>query len=426
MSAPVEARAGDRVTGALLVVSLAFGWLLFGSGPVIPRLQAEYDISRTVASLHSVAFAVGNVAAALFTVAIMRRTRRGGAIVVGLAGMAVGAVAITAGPSLGGAGLATSVVGFGLAGAAGTLVSTGTAAIVDARHGAASGGVLSAIHGTGAIAGLLAPLAIGATIAVGLTWRTGLAVHVLLAAVGIALVVPLLEDPHLREGPPAAVSGVAARGSGAGARGSGGAMPVRFWVILVVLMAGIACEFAFGVWSGDLLLERTPLGPAGSTASVSGVIAGMAVGRLLLARVAGRAGAGRVLLIASAVVAVGWVMVWSATLASVGSAWLAVTGLVVSGLGIGAFFPIGMAWLIRESLGRPEAAVARLNVGGGAASGLMPFALGFAADRVGVHTAFLLVPAVVGVAVIALLTLHGRARQQSDSRVVSWARRSVG
>lgn len=404
MSAPIRTRAGDRVTGALFVVSIAFGWLLFGSGPIIPRLQAEYDVSRTVASLHSVAFAAGSVLAALFTVALIRRTRRGGALVLGQVGLALGAMAIIAGPWLGRDGLALSIAGFGIAGAAGTLVSAGTAAIVNSRHGARSSTVLSAIYGTAAVAGLLAPLAIGVTIGLGLTWRVGFGIHILLAAVGIALVVPLLSDPQLRDGPSAATVSAAGRPS------RGAAMPTRFWVVLVVLMAGVALEFAFAVWSGDLLGERTPLGAAGSTAAVSGVIGGMAAGRLLLARVGRGTAAGRVLFVSSGVVAGGWSMVWLATLATVGSSWLAVVGLVVSGLGIGAFFPIGLAWLIRESLGRPEAAVARLNIGGGAASGVMPFALGFVADRVGVHSAFLLVPCVLGVAVLALFGLHARAR----------------
>jgi len=341
---------------------------------------------------------------ALFTLAIMRRTRRGGALVHGLAGMSLGAVAICAGPLVGGYGLALSILGFGVAGAAATLVSTGTTAIVDARHGAASGSVLSAIHGTGAIAGLLAPAAIGATIAIGLTWRVGLLVHVPLALVGIVLILRSWHDPFLRDGPPPAVVAHPSN-----PRGRAEPMPLRFWAVLAVLMVGVSLEFAFTVWSGALLQERTPLTTAGSTAAVSGVLVGMASGRLLLARLARGMAPRAVLSTSAGVVTVGWAVLWVATLPPVGSAELAIAGLVLSGLGIGAFFPIGLAWLVKQSLGRPEAATARLNIGGGVASGVMPFALGFLADRIGVHLAFLLVPGVIVVAVVVLAGLRERA-----------------
>jgi hypothetical protein len=309
------------------------------------------------------------------------------------------------GPWLGDAGLAVSVAGYGLAGFAGAAVATSVAAMVDAKHGAAGGAVLSFFHGTGAAAGLVAPLAIGAGIALGYTWRPGFLL--LLAFLGVALVLigRVRHDATLAGGPAPRAAGVRGPGVAAGAR-----MPRRFWIVLVVVMAGVALEFFFTVWSGDLVMERTGLSEAAATAAVSGVIGGMAAARLVVARFAARRPTGAFMLVGAAVVFTGWTLVWVATLAAVGSAEMALVGLVVAGLGIGAFYPLGTMWLVAESGGRPEAGLAWLALGTGVASGAGPLALGTVADVVGVHSAFLLVPAVVGVAVIGLAVLARRGR----------------
>ncbi len=394
---------------SLLVMSFSFGWFLFGSGAIVPRLQDEYDINRTVASLHSVAMAVATVGVAVAIVPVLRRIRRGGALAFGGAAMALGAVFVVVAPSLGPVGLGLSILGFACAGGGSALVSTGTTGVVDARHGPRAGSVLSAVHGVGAVAGVAAPLVIGAGIALGLTWRPGFLIHSVLMAGALVLFARVWSHEDLRAGPPPAAVDA----------GPPTPMPLRFWIILVVVMSGVGLEFAFTVWAGDLLVERTAMSAAAATAVIAGVVGGMAIGRLALSRAARRVSPGTVMSVACVVVLVGWSLVWTATLASVSSAPLAVSGLIVSGVGIGAFFPLGVAWLVAESLGRPEAASARLTIGAGVASGIAPFALGAAADQVGVHTAFVLVPVVVAIAIATLAVL---ARGQSaDVRLATVA-----
>lgn len=387
----------DDVTAAVFAFNLVFAWFLFAQAPLIPRLQDEFGVSRSIASLHSVAMAVGTIVGALVMVPMLRRLRRGGGLVWGGAGLAAGAVAIAVGPWLGAAGLAVSISGYGLAGFAGAAVATAVAAMVDARHGESGGAVLSFFHGTGASAGLVAPLAIGAGIALGLTWRPGFLLVLVFLGVALVLIGRVRHDPALADGPAARV----ARAS----RVAGARMPRRFWVVLGVVMAGVALEFFFTVWSGDLVLERTGLSEAGSTAAVSGFIGGMAVARLVAARIAAGRPTAPFMVVGAAVVLAGWSVVWIATLESVGSAAMALAGLVIAGLGIGAFFPLGTMWLVAESGGRPEAGLAWLALGTGVASGAGPFALGTVADAVGVHSAFLLVPAMAAVAVVGLAVL---------------------
>ncbi|NTW40610.1 MAG: MFS transporter, partial [Cellulomonadaceae bacterium] len=83
---------------------------------------------------------------------------------------------------------------------------------------------------------------------------------------------------------------------------------------------------------------------------------------------------------------------WTAT-----SPVVAVAGLVVAGLGYGTHYPLSIALALRWSTGGPDPAQARATLGTGAAVGLAPFLLGSAADVVGPHTAFLLVPILIAV-----------------------------
>jgi nitrate/nitrite transporter NarK len=67
---------------------------------------------------------------------------------------------------------------------------------------------------------------------------------------------------------------------------------------------------------------------------------------------------------------------------------------------------------VAASGGRPDRAAGMLSIAAGLASGVAPFALGAMADRIGTHTAFLLVPALLAVAAAGVLVnLRNRPAQ---------------
>jgi MFS family permease len=99
----------------------------------------------------------------------------------------------------------------------------------------------------------------------------------------------------------------------------------------------------------------------------------------------------------------GWTILWTATTPA-----LAMVGLVVSGLGYGAQYPLSVALLLATAPHRPDAIQGRATLAAGLAVGLAPFALGALADQFGTHRAFLLVPVVALVGGAAALA-GGRA-----------------
>ena len=78
-----------------------------------------------------------------------------------------------------------------------------------------------------------------------------------------------------------------------------------------------------------------------------------------------------------------------------------VTG-IACGLGVAAYFPLGLARAIAASGGRPDRASARVGLGAAVASGSGPIVLGALADSGGIHRAMLVVPALIAVAAVGI------------------------
>ena len=80
-------------------------------------------------------------------------------------------------------------------------------------------------------------------------------------------------------------------------------------------------------------------------------------------------------------------------------------GLAVCGLGNAVHFPLGIALAVAHSGGQPELALSRTTYAICIALSVAPFALGAIADRVGPHTAILLVAGFLAVSATAVTRL---------------------
>src|SRR5437764_940373 len=177
---------------------------------------------------------------------------------------------------------------------------------------------------------------------------------------------------------------------------------VTLWTGLVGLSASIG-----GFWVVRPLWGTLPLAVVASLFGTFVVIILMAaladhhggVGPAALSE-ANAVGAGIGLLAPSAA---GFALCWLAPFA-----WPAIAGLVVLGLGNALHFPLVIALLIAHSDGQPDLAVSRSTTASSLAFGVAPFVLGVVADRVGPHTAFLLVPLFLAGAATAAWRLRGR------------------
>ncbi len=369
----------DRTTWMVYALLAIYGYFLYGFGPSVPLLRDELGVSRAVGALHATAMAVGAVIGALVGERVVRAIGRRAILWTGLGLLCVGVVGYCAVRLL-----AVTLVSALVCSLAGTFILNGVNATLMEHHRSGGPAAISEANGGAGAAGIVAPLVVGAAVTVGLGWRAGLLVTLLLAAVA-AVAFHRVRVPEPDPVDPADHPD--------GAR----SLPRRFWITWVVLLCVVGVEFCLSLWSSDLLRSRTGLTSGAATAGFSAVLVGLTVSRFVGGRLAIRRDVDWVLARGLVVLLLGFTLFWVAR-----TPWLAVAGLAVAGLGLGVQYPLAVGRAIGSAAGRTDLAATRASLAAGIASGAAPFLLGFAADRVGTHTAFLIVPALIVLAMVLL------------------------
>ncbi|MCW2640374.1 MAG: major facilitator superfamily protein [Dactylosporangium sp.] len=375
----------DRLTWLTYAQLAVWGYFLYGFSPAVPLLRDEQHTSRTVASLHGTAFAVGGVLSGLLLPPLIRRFGRPAVIWAGLLGVSVSAVGLLLSYPL--AATLTWVV---VASTNGGLVVNGVTAVLADHHAEGGPAAISEANAGAAAIGLIAPLVVGAAVVTGLGWRPGLAV-----VVGIVVLVAAAAMIFRVRVPAGSLSASEIASS---------RLPRRFWLVWASILATGSVEVSLNLWVADVLRSHAHVSPGGATAAVSAMVAGMFVGRLAGSRLVLRLPGTAVMFGALTLSGAGFALFWLATVP-----WLALLGLVVTGLGNALHYPLGMALAVEYSAGQPDLAVARTSYAIGVSFGVAPFLLAAVADHIGPHLAFLLVPVFLAISAAAIGVLRRRS-----------------
>lgn len=420
----------DRLTWSLYSVFVTWGWFLYAFSPAVPLIADEQGTSRATAGLHGTAMALGAVATGLVTSWLAVRLGRRTVLLAGC-----GVIVLGIGLLLVGTSTAATLTAVFLTAVGGNLTLAAAQPALSVHHGRAGPAALTEANGAGATVGLLAPLAVGLSVGLGWGWRPAVALVILLALVCVALVRRLPAtgalgkvtrtrgdgrpaNPPGSAAPLAPVVGaplepvvgatavplpvVAAPATTAPATASTAASGRRgfgrgFWFFWAAMVCGVAIEFATTFWAPALVVARTGAPASVATATVSALVLGMAASRFVVGPLSTRKAPEKLLLVAYAVSAAGWLVMWLATTPAV-----AMAGLVLAGFGLGAHYPLSISLALRASGGRPDAAQAWSTVGAGAAIALAPLLLGFLADTVGAFRGFVLVPILMALGAAAV------------------------
>ncbi|MEV4537345.1 MFS transporter [Asanoa sp. NPDC049518] len=367
----------DRLTLLLYGQLGVWGFFLYGFGPVVPLLRDEQGVSAALASLHGTGLAVGTVIAGFVFSPLSRRIGRGATIWTGLVGVAlVIGVLWLARP------LPLTVGAAVLASIFGSFVVNGVNAALSDHQGAAAPAALSEANATAAFTGVVSPLVVGASVAAGLGWRPALSLVVALIA-GVVLLATLWRVPiPVRSAQPHAVDAVDRR------------LPRPYWITLGLLAATSSIEVCFSLWAVDVLRTHAGMSSGPAAAGFSAVLAGMFVGRLAAGRIALHVPAIRLLLLSLGVTLAGFALFWVGT-----APWLAVSGLLVVGLGIAVQYPLVISLALAAAPGQSDRAAGLTSYPVALGFGAAPVLLGALADRSGTHEAFLVLPAFIATAV---------------------------
>lgn len=370
----------DRSTWITYIQLSCFAWFMYGFGATQALLRDEQGTTRTISSLHSTSLATAGIIAGLLTSRVIDRFGRGVVLRLGSIGVIVGVVVYTM-PS---GAYPVTMLGAFITSFFGTLMLITINAYLIDHQGPAGSAAITEGNGIASIAGLLAPLAIGIGAATILGWRWGL----LMVAVGLVIVevwrgrsVSTYDDAHHA---PAVVEK--------------GRMPKGFAWTMVVVMCFLGAEFSLVYWGADLLRERALFGPAAAAASVAAVTGGMAVGRFAGARAAQTIANDRILKWSILIAVIGFAMAWATQ-----SAITILIGMLITGIGIGVHWPLGVARAVAASGGRTDRASALASVFGSVAIASAPFALGALADATSFHIALLMVPTMLLVALVVMI-----------------------
>ncbi|SCG42627.1 MFS transporter [Micromonospora inositola] len=381
----------DKITQLTYAQLGLWGFFLYGFGPVVPLLRDEQGTSAAVAGLHSTGIAVGALLGGAIFAPVARRLGRGPTIWLGLAGVAAGVTALGLLHPL-----AATIASVAVIATFGMMVISGVSVVLTARHGDAAPAALTEANAACAGMGILAPLVIGVTVDAGLGWRPVMAVEVgLIALVALAALTFRVRLPHAA---PAAAAADRPVGVTAADR-----LPRAYWIAWVLMAVTGSIEVCLSLWTADVLRSHAGLSAGSASAAIAAIVCGMFVGRLAGGRFALRWPPVPLLLAALTVSLAGFALFWIAPMG-----WLAVTGLVVLGLGNALHYPLAISIALAVAGPAADKAAGWASYSMGVGFGIAPVALGWVADGVGPHLAFLLLPAFIAAA--ALLTVRlGRA-----------------
>jgi len=243
--------------GALLVPSLV---------PVIERDFAQPDSGVGVLYLvGALLFMVGSLASGY----LMKRLGRGVVLPAAVFAMAVGLGLESVAPTW-----TVFVVGAGIGGLGSGAVEVGMNGLFLDRFHEDRGRALSRLHLCFSLGALAAPLAIGALVEMGVTWRLPFAATgAIVLAVGLRLATRDLRVPHV----------ATATSSGRGPGGRRVPLPLLFLALAIACY--VASETGVSSWLVRFL-DAAPIGVA--TLALSLFWAGLAIGRIIASRIADR------------------------------------------------------------------------------------------------------------------------------------------
>lgn len=354
----------DRTTLIAYAQFGLLGWFVYAFGASLTLLRDDEGLTRTAASVLSIALAAGGTLGSLLAAPVVRRWGRGAMLRAGAVFIAVGCLLyISDGP------LAMVALGPFIGSLGASFCAVGGSAYLEARQGGAADASLAEanlVASTAALIGILA-IGIGATSLLG--WRLGMVL--------LVVVVIVLEMIRGRSLHPFNV------GTEMESRADAPRLPGLVWWAVITLILLTSVEITLLQWGPDLLRDRGGLEAGAASTTIAAIVVGMLIGRLVGVRLVERLSSelvfGGSILFAAAAFVYTWMVTGAIPL---------IIGLVLIGMGIGMHFPLGIGRAMRASAGQPDRAAGWTSAGIGIMSGVAPFALAALADSWGVHEAF--------------------------------------
>lgn len=374
----------------LMTLAGAMGFLMYGMGYCVPLLKLDMGISRSIAAIHNIGFAITITLISFVVPKLIHRYSPRLVMSAGWIITAVGLVSFAVGKSLW-----VTVPAMSLAGIGATLFNNTNAATLGHASGM-SMKVMLRQAGVATASGAVAPSIIGTLIRFGISWRVTLGIFALLLSIFAVKILPQVPDRPL----------VAVKDG------------ERHWdkSLLILVAFGFSANFmetASGAWALDLLISReVSVGTAVLLVTLFSY--GVAISRLGFSFTS-RMSPNKVWVFSFIFALVGLL-----SIIVFRSPSLTVLGILIAALGIG---PIGALALMRAALSHKgaDAGIAANVIGAGPAIGFGPWIMGWASDRSGFSWAYCIPIAMLFITTVLYLvttpTTQKRLKAQFKSRM---------
>ena len=345
-----------------------YAFLQNAIGPAVPLLRAEFHLDYTFAALHISAFAVGMMISGLLAPRFLRRLGVHAVLWGGQVGTLIGLTALVLAPSPW-----VSLVAILFAAVTGTASLAANQVSVADLAGPHRGKALLEANMAASITSVAGPLVLVLGTVLGTGWRTlwpaFIVAFALILILGFRPVAQSVPDRPTEE------------------HGPQGKLPRAYLRAWLLIFFGVGVEWCVGFWASSYLKGLPGASDGLAVAGAGAFQVAAVVGRLLSSRLTGRFGEVRLLTAAIVVSAVGFLLYWS-----LASPWVAFLGLVLCGLGVCTFYPLGLSRALEAAGAQAAKGSSLATLASGSAILAAPLALGALADRWGLAVALFAIP----------------------------------
>lgn len=382
----------DRFFWTIALQTSVVNFFLGGFGPAQPLLRADQGTSLTIAGLHGTAMGIASILSGMSIPYLAHRFGRANTGWIGLTIFTFGMVALATVQPVQLTILAALVTGYGCS----TVINSFVVSL-NGHYGDMAPLAVGQANGIGSVGYVFGTFTIG-TIAQTAPdfWRIGL-----LVILPLALYLYFFRREKSVEAHTPTSDGPQT-----------GKLNKAFWITWFGFIATISTEFATAFWAAALVKDRTDASAAISVIAIMALGTGMALGRIYGGRVMHKLSLDHQLITVLILQLLSFFGIWlSHNLA------ISLVALLLNGLGISMQFTLTSLRLISHSEGRPELAIGKSSLAAGLAIGGAPFLLGVLGDNFGISRAYMMVPALILIAIAIVKLVPSYMSQEELDRL---------
>jgi len=355
---------------------------LGGFGPAQPLLRADQGTSLTIAGLHGTAMGIAAICAGLSNSRLVHYFGREKTSWIGMWLFCIGVLMFVSFKPVVFTLTATFLGGMGT-----SMVINNMVTRLSHHFKQATPLALPQSNGINSVGYVFGTLIVGTLAGTAINWRFGLLLTIPATIILYFFSREKNSDAHDRD--------ISVRQSGKLSR--------TYWIACFGFFICICTEFATAFWAAALLRERVGGTASAATLAIVALGSGMAVGRWYGAIVLKKLRLDQQLITIIILQFIGFAIFWFSH-----SIVISLISLFINGLGISMQFALSSLRLIGFSDGRPDLAVGISSLAAGSGIAIAPFVLGLLGDHLGLSRAYLMVPALIVIALSIIILVPSK------------------